>query len=69
MYKTFKIEDGVKQGESLLANLFSVVVDIMLKQRDLGGNIFTHLKQCSAYTDDVLITTKTKKSLIDNMKH
>jgi hypothetical protein len=60
MYKTFKIEDGVKQGESLSATLFIVVVDIMLKQRDLGGSIFSRLKQCSSYTDDILITTKTK---------
>jgi hypothetical protein len=63
--KEFKIEARVKQREPLSGTLFSLVVDIILKQRDLGGNISTRLKQCSAYADDILITTRTKQPLID----
>ena len=31
---------------------------------DLIANISTRLKQCSAYADDILITTRTKQSVI-----
>jgi hypothetical protein len=31
----------------------------------LRGNISTRLKQCTAYADDVLITTRTTQAMID----
>jgi hypothetical protein len=46
---------GVKQGDPLSATLFSIVIDI-LKQLELRGNISARLKQCLAYTDNILIT-------------
>ena len=58
----FIVEWGVKQGDSLSATLFSLVIDKVLKQMGLRGNISTRLKQCTAYADDVLITTRTKQS-------
>ena len=61
----FRVDSGVKQGDSLSATLFSIVMDSVLKQLDLRGNISTHIKQCSAYADDILITTRTKHSLVD----
>ena len=48
-----KIEAWVKQGKPLSATLFSLVVHTILKQRDLGGNISTRLKQSSTYADDI----------------
>ena len=63
--EAFKVESGVNQGDTLAATLFSVLVDVVLKQLDLRGNIPTSLKQCSANADDILITTKSKQSLID----
>ena len=36
----------VKQGDPLSATLFSSVIDTILKQMELRGNITTHLKQC-----------------------
>jgi hypothetical protein len=45
--------------------LFSLVIDTLLKQIELRGNITTHLKQCTAYADDILLTRRTKQSLID----
>jgi len=56
----FKVESGVKQGDTLSATSFSVVVDVILKQLDLKGNISTCLKHCSVCADDILITTSTK---------
>ena len=50
----FDITTGVKQGDPLSATIFSIVIDDILKQLELRGNISTRLKQCSAYADDTL---------------
>jgi hypothetical protein len=54
---------GVKQGDPLSATLFSIAIGDILKQLELRGNISTHLKQCSAYADDILITAQTKQTI------
>ena len=41
----FKVEPGIKQGDPLSATLFSVAIDVILKQLGLRGNIPTHSKQ------------------------
>jgi len=64
----FEITTGVKQGNPLSATLFSMVIDGILKQLELRGNISTHLKQCSAYADDILITARTEQTMIDTFK-
>jgi hypothetical protein len=48
--------------------LFSLVIDTILKQIELGENITTSLKQCTAHTDDILLTTRTKQSLLDTFQ-
>jgi hypothetical protein len=58
---------GVKQGDPLSATLFSLVIDTILKQMELMGNITTHLEQCIAYADDILLTG-TKQSLIETFQ-
>jgi hypothetical protein len=45
--------------------LFSLVIDTILKQMGLRGNITTCLKQCTAYADDIMLTRRSKQSLID----
>jgi len=52
----FEILTGVKQGNPLSTTLFSIVIYDIFKQLKLRGNISTHLKQCSAYVNDILIT-------------
>ena len=59
---------GVKQGAPLSAALFSLVIDDILKQLELRGNISTHLKQRSAYADDTSITARTKQTLADTFE-
>ena len=64
----FRIVSGVKQGDPLSATLFSIVIDNILKQLDLKGNISTRIKQFSSYADDILITTRTMHSLVDTFQ-
>jgi len=52
----FEISTGVKQDDPLSTTLFNIVIDNILKQLELRGNISTCLKQCSAYGDDIVIT-------------
>jgi len=61
----FNTNSGVKQGDPLSATLFTLVMDMILKQLDFKGNISTRLKQCCAYADDVLIIARTKQVMID----
>jgi hypothetical protein len=52
----FQVENRVKQSDPLSATLLSMLIDVILKNLDLKGNISARLKQCIAYADDVLIT-------------
>jgi len=61
----FEIATGVKQGELLSVTLFSVVIDDILKQLELRGNMSTRLKQCSVYANDILVTARTEQTMID----
>ena len=61
----FRVVTGVKQGDPLSATLFSIVIDMILKQLDSRGNISTRTKQCLAYADDIVLTTRTKQSAIE----
>ena len=62
------MESGVKQGDPLSPTLFSLVRNTVLKKLDLRGNISTRLRQLLAYAGDVLITARTKQSLIDTFQ-
>jgi hypothetical protein len=64
----FIVKCRVKQGDPLSATLFSLVIDMILKQMELRGNTSTHLKHCTAYADDILLTTRTKQSLTDTFQ-
>ena len=61
----FRVDIGVKQGDPLLPTQFNLVIDTVLTQLDLRGNISTHLKQLMAYADDILILARTRKSITE----
>jgi hypothetical protein len=44
---------------------FNLVIDTVLTQLDLRGNISTRLKQLMAYADHILILARTERSLIE----
>jgi hypothetical protein len=64
----FKIDNGVKQGDPLSPTPFNMVIDTVLTQLDLRGNISTRLKQLIAYANDILILARTKGSLIEALQ-
>ena len=45
--------------------LFSEVLDSVITNLEVRGNITTRLKQICAYADDTVITARTKQVLID----
>jgi len=64
----FIVKCEVNQGDPLSATLFSLIIDTILKQMELRGNVTIRLKQCIAYADDILLTTRTKQSLLDTFQ-
>jgi len=68
----FEMKAGVGQGDPLSALLFSVVLDSVITNLEIQGNITTRLKQICAYADDIVIIGRTKQILIDifcKLKH
>jgi hypothetical protein len=66
------MKTGVKQGDPLSALLFSVVLDSVITNLEVRGNITTRLKHISTYRDDIIIIGRTKQILIDifcKLKH
>jgi len=61
----FDVQTGVKQVDPLSDTFFSIAMDSILKKMELRANISTRLKQCTAYVDDILITTRTTQAMID----
>jgi retron-type reverse transcriptase len=59
------VQTGVKHGDPLSAILFSITMDSILKKMELRGNISTRLKQCTAYADDIVITSRTAQAMLD----
>ena len=61
----FETKTGVRQGDPLSAILFSMVLDSVISNLEVRGNITTRLKQMCAYADDIVIIGRTKQVLID----
>jgi hypothetical protein len=61
----FEVHKGVKQGDPLLATLFSIAIDVIIRQLDTKRNISTRLKHCAVYAENILILARTKPAMID----
>ena len=61
----FEMKIGDSQGDPLSTLLFTVVLDSVITNLEVRGNMTTRLKQICAYPDDILIIGRTKQTLID----
>jgi hypothetical protein len=55
----------IRQGDPLSSLLFSAVLNSVMDNLEVRGNITTRLKQVCAYADDIVIIGRTKQSLIE----
>jgi len=68
----FETKTGVRQGDPLSALLLSAVLDSVITNLEVRGNITTRLKQICAYAGDIVIIGRTKQILIETfckLKH
>jgi hypothetical protein len=52
----------VRQGDALSSILFDLVLEAILQKMNVTGHIGTKTTQILAYTDDVAIMSRSKKS-------
>ena len=57
----FETKTGVRQGDPFSAQLFSVVLDSVITNLEVRGNITSRLKQICAYADVTVIIGRTKQ--------
>jgi hypothetical protein len=55
----------VRQGDPITAPLFNLVLDTVITNLEVRGNITSRLKQICAYADNIVITGRTKQVLTD----
>jgi sorting nexin-29 len=61
----FETKTGVRQVDPLSSSLFSVVLDSVITNLEVRGNITRRLKQIFAYAEDIVIIGRKKQTLID----
>jgi hypothetical protein len=62
--ETFEFSVGVKQGDGLSAVLFILALHNAVNKTDQRGSTFTKSSQICAYTNDIVIVTRSKWRLI-----
>ena len=68
----FETKTGVRQGDPLSVPIFSAVLDSVITNLEIRGNITTRLRQICGYADDIIIIGRTKQILTDTfckLKH
>jgi hypothetical protein len=59
----FETKTGLRQGDPLSTVIFTLVLDTVIANLEVRGNITTRLKQICAYADNIMIIGRTKQVL------
>ena len=68
MISSFPINTGVRQGDALSAILFNLVLEAALRKLKPTGHIGNRMVQVCAYADDVVLISRRKSELKEEMK-
>jgi retron-type reverse transcriptase len=63
-----EVKTGIKQGDPLSTILFCTVMESLMENLEIRGNITTRLKQVCVYADDVVLVTRTKQALANTLQ-
>jgi hypothetical protein len=66
--KAFSVSSAVRQGDPLLAAVFNLVLDGVIKKLNLRRDISWKLKQTVAYADDVALLARSPEALIEILR-
>ena len=61
--KPFSISSGACQGDPLLATIFNLILNSVIKKLTLRGDVSFKLKQIVAYADGVALLARSLKAL------
>jgi hypothetical protein len=61
--KNVNVSVVMRRGDALLAVLFSLVLDHVINKLDVRGNMSTKMVQISVYADNMVIMSRSMKSL------
>lgn len=64
----FQVEAGVRQGDSLSALIFNLVLEAALRKVDCLGDISYRFSQMSAYADDIAVITRNLRTLLGKLE-
>lgn len=62
----FDIDSGVKQGDAISTVVFNLVLEAITRKLNLKGLIDYNTSQLAAYADDIVITSRSKQSMINH---
>jgi len=63
-----EVKTGIRQGDPISTILFCTVMESLMKNLEMRGNISTQLKQVCIYADEIVLVTRTKQALINTFQ-
>lgn len=68
MTEPFDVKTGVRQGDSLSALIFILVLEAALRKVDSVGDITYRMSQLSAYADDIAVAARSQRAMLEKLE-
>ncbi|XP_046687955.1 uncharacterized protein LOC124373648 [Homalodisca vitripennis] len=68
IYKKGDRRDCVRQGDSLSALIFILVLEAALRKVDCVGDITYRMSQLSAYADDIVVAARSQRAMLEKLE-